>query len=135
LDTSEEDLGEARPPTGSLYDRVGGESWFVALVVNFYGRVENDPVLRPLYPEDLANPRKHLTEFLVQRFGGPNTYSATRGHPRLRMRHSPFAIGMRERDAWIDNMTRALHASGLGARDVEPMLQYFEETATMLVNR
>jgi hemoglobin len=123
------------PPTGSFYERVGGEAWFVALVERFYDRVEEDPVLRPLYPEDLAQPRQHLTDFLVQRFGGPETYTAARGHPRLRMRHAPFAIGKRERDAWMVNMSTALHDSGLGDRDMESMRRYFEDTATMLVNR
>jgi hemoglobin len=114
---------------------VGGESWFATLVERFYDQVEEDPVLRPLYPEDLAEPRQHLTDFLVQRFGGPETYTAARGHPRLRMRHAPFAIGKRERDAWMVNMSTALHDSGLGESDMESMRRYFEDTATMLVNR
>jgi hemoglobin len=117
-----------------LYDRVGGETWFVALIERFYRLVEDDAVLRPLYPGDLDEPRRHLTEFLVQRFGGPEKYTATRGHPRLRMRHAPFSIGQRERDAWMANMTEALRASGLEAADHEAMLRYFEDAANMLVN-
>lgn len=133
--TPDQDPRGSQPPTGSFYDRVGGDAWFVALINRFYDLVEKDPVLRPLYPDDLVEPRKHLTAFLVQRFGGPDAYTETRGHPRLRMRHTPFAIGMRQRDAWMDNMTEALRASGLAASDLESMLQYFEDTATMLVNR
>ncbi len=114
---------------------MGGEAWFVALIARFYDLVEKDPVLRPLYPDDLSEPRRHLAEFLVQRFGGPETYTATRGHPRLRMRHAPFAIGIPEREAWMDHMTEALRAGDLGPVDMEAMLQYFADTATMLVNR
>ena len=128
-----EAVGEGTP--GSLFDRVGGEAWFGALVDRFYDRVEADPLLRPLYPADLVGPRRHLAMFLVQRFGGPGTYSETRGHPRLRIRHLPFAIGIRERDAWLANMTEALASGGLGGRDMASMLQYFEQAAAMLVNR
>jgi hemoglobin len=135
LVTGDHDPLESRPPTGSFYDRVGGEAWFLALIERFYDLVEKDPLLRPLYPDDLAEPRRHLAEFLVQRFGGPETYTATRGQPRLRMRHAPFAIGTPERDAWMEHMTEALRAGGLGAVDMEAMLRYFEDTATMLVNR
>jgi len=119
----------------TFYDRVGGEAWFVALIGHFYERVELDPLLRPLYPEDLAEPRRHLAAFLVQRFGGPQTYEATRGHPRLRRRHAPFAISQRERDAWISHMTAALEAAGLAPNDLGSMVEYFEEAAGMLVNQ
>ena len=78
----------------SMYERVGGRDWFVALVDRFYDEVERDPVLQPLYAgRDLTEARAHLTGFLVQYWGGPMTYSEERGHPRLRMRHVPFAIG------------------------------------------
>ena len=133
--TRDQDPGELRPLSGSFYDRVGGEAWFEALVERFYRLVEVNPVLRPLYPADLEPPRTHLTAFLIQRFGGPETFNATRGQPRLRMRHAPFGIGMRERDAWMHNMTEALSSSGLGAADMDAMLTYFEDAATMLVNR
>lgn len=130
----DDELRAPGPPQSSFYDRVGGEGWFVSLVERFYELVEADPVLRPLYPENLADSRTHLAAFLVQRFGGPEMYAATRGHPRLRMRHAPFAIGVRERDAWIENMTKALGASGLGVEDMESMILYFEDAATMMVN-
>ncbi|MHB8630964.1 MAG: globin domain-containing protein [Candidatus Limnocylindria bacterium] len=119
----------------SLYERVGGERWFTELVDRFYASVDKDPVLRPLYPEDLAGPKRRLTDFLVQRWGGPPKYTESRGHPRLRMRHFRFPIGQRERDAWLQDMTEALGASGLGGSDVDEMLQFFSGMATMVINR
>jgi hemoglobin len=119
----------------SLYERVGGESWFVELIDRFYDLVDNDPVLRPLYPEDLTGPRQRLTDFLIQRWGGPPKYTATRGHPRLRMRHFPFPIGTTERDAWVRDMEAALLPSGLDERDTDEMLGFFANTATMVINR
>src|SRR5262245_3895947 len=101
----------------TLYERVGGESFFVALVDHFYAAVGRDPRLRPLSPTDLAPPRQHLALFLMQYWGGPRTYSATRGHPRLRMRHFRFAIGAAERDAWLRHMSAAVDASEAPAPD------------------
>src|SRR6478752_5917471 len=87
--------------------------FFETLVSRFYDGVEGDPVLRPIYPEaDLAGARHRLTLFLAQYWGGPTTYDAERGHPRLRMRHAPFAIGPAERDAWLAHMNAAIAASG-----------------------
>jgi hemoglobin len=84
----------------TLYERVGGTPWFTDLVDRFYRGVEADPVLRPLYPDDLQGPRERLAGFLVQYWGGPTDYSDKRGHPRLRMRHFPFAIGPAQAKAW-----------------------------------
>ena len=119
----------------SVYEAVGGTSFFVALVERFYRRVETDPVLRPLYPgDDLTAAREHLTAFLVQYWGGPTTYSDERGHPRLRMRHARFAIGPTERDAWY----RAMAASVVEAEvelDLERrFLEYFTMAADHLLN-
>ncbi len=73
----------------SFYDEVGGHDTFVRLVDVFYSGVADDPVLRPMYPEeDLGPARERLTLFLEQYWGGPTTYSQERGHPRLRMRHA-----------------------------------------------
>jgi hemoglobin len=118
----------------SLYERVGGNEWFVGLVKRFYDAVENDPVLRPMFPADLTGPRKRLTMFLAQYFGGPPDYNASRGHPRLRMRHFRFTISAVERDAWVALMTEAVRAGGLAPSDEEEMLGYFASTATMLMN-
>jgi hemoglobin len=94
----------------SLYDRVGGSAFFEQLVGAFYDGVAKDPVLLQLYPEapDLSGARRRLTMFLVQYWGGPTTYSAERGHPRLRLRHLRFPIGKAERDAWLRHMTDAV---------------------------
>lgn len=93
----------------SLYDRVGGMTFFEALVAGFYRRVSTDDVLRPLYPErDLAPAQRRLTLFLAQYWGGPRTYEQERGHPRLRMRHVPFAIDGVARDRWLLHMRASL---------------------------
>jgi hemoglobin len=121
--------------TSTMYERAGGRAWFVALVDRFYDAVAGDPVLRPLYREDLSQARAHLAGFLVQYWGGPDDYSAERGHPRLRQRHVPFAIGPAERDAWFGHMSDAVRAGGLSPEDEAEMIAYFDSAATFLVNR
>jgi hemoglobin len=119
----------------TIYEAAGGAETFERIVERFYEGVEDDPVLRPLYPTDLAESKRHLALFLMQYFGGPSTYSQERGHPRLRMRHVPFAIGQAERDAWIRHMGAAVDAERLpeGVRDV--LLDYFDRAATFMINR
>jgi hemoglobin len=124
--------GEA---AATLYDRVGGTAWFKQLTARFYAGVAADAVLRPLYPDDLAAAEARLCGFLIQYWGGPADYSNQRGHPRLRMRHQPFAIGLPEREAWYRNMAAAVKAGGLGADDELAMLQYFAGASLQLVNR
>ena len=94
----------------SLYDAAGGMAFFERRVDRFYAGVAADPVLMAVYPDpdDLAGARHRLTLFLAQYWGGPRTYDAERGHPRLRMRHAPFAIGLAERDAWLAHMGEAI---------------------------
>ena len=96
--------------TGTVYEAAGGMAFFERLVDRFYEGVAADPPLLALYPEpeDLSSARRHLTLFLVQYWGGPTTYSDERGHPRLRMRHAPFAIGPDARDRWLRHMREAL---------------------------
>jgi len=121
-----------------MYARVGGDKFFDALTRRFYDAVDSDPVLRPLYPEDhegLEAARRHLRDFLIQFWGGPSTYSDERGHPRLRMRHAPFTIGQAERDRWVQLMTAAVRAGGLGPLDEQQMLSYFSGAATQLINQ
>ncbi len=118
----------------TLYERVGGTPWFVSLVDRFYQGVEADPILRPLYPEDLKAPREHLTAFLVQYWGGPADHSAQRGHPRLRMRHFPFIIRAAERDAWFRHMEAAVAQASASPDDEAALLTYFRDTANFLVN-
>jgi hemoglobin len=93
----------------TLYDRAGGMAFFEALVARFYAGVAGDPDLRALYPEaDLRAAQRRLTLFLAQYWGGPRTYEEERGHPRLRMRHVPFAIDAEQRDRWLLHMRDAL---------------------------
>lgn len=120
----------------SLYELVGGEQAFRLLVRRFYEGVGSDPLLRPLYPEeDLSGATERLTLFLMQYWGGPDTYSAQRGHPRLRMRHQPFAIGPAERDAWLRHMTAALGSLDLAPQAHKALLDYFETASTAMINR
>jgi hemoglobin len=123
---------------GALFDRVGGGSFFVDLVDRFYLGVAGDPLLRPLYPDDLSEPSAHLALFLMQYWGGPGTYSEQRGHPRLRMRHSPFIIGSAERDAWLRHMNDALGELQAEARisdeDADELRAYLDMAANTLVN-
>ena len=118
-----------------MYERVGGDAFFRVLVDRFYAGVEADPVLRPLYPDDLEGPKEHLRLFLVQYWGGPRAYQEQRGHPRLRMRHAPFAIGLGERDAWLRLMLSALSEAGLDEEDEAEMAEYFRSSATQLINQ
>lgn len=123
-------------PVESLYERVGGQPFFDALVASFYDGVIHDPVLRPMYPDDdLAGARRRLALFLAQYWGGPTTYSEERGHPRLRMRHAPFPVDAAARAAWLEHMTAAVLASGADADDQVALLGYFRMAADHLRNR
>jgi hemoglobin len=120
----------------TLYDLVGGEETFRRLVARFYAGVATDPVLRPLYPgADLADAEDRLGLFLMQYWGGPRSYSERRGHPRLRMRHAPFAIGERERLAWLARMREALDSLHLPAEQAQTLWTYLETAAFSLQNR
>ena len=115
-------------PAPSVHDLVGGEPFFTHLVDRFYEGVATDPVLLSLHPEqpDLAPARHRLTLFLVQYWGGPGTYSEERGHPRLRMRHAPFAIGILQRDRWLAHMSAALDAVAPGIpQDARAQLDHY----------
>jgi hemoglobin len=128
-------MTEARPDT-SFYELAGGEAMFHRLVARFYAGVATDPVLRAVYPEqDLGPAEERLRLFLVQYWGGPRTYSEQRGHPRLRMRHAPFAIGERERRAWLARMREALDSLQLPADQAATLWDYLEAAAFSLQNR
>jgi hemoglobin len=119
-----------------VYDLAGGEKTFKLLVERFYARVAEDPVLRSVYPEqDLSGATERLTLFLIQYWGGPATYSERRGHPRLRLRHQPFAIGQRERDAWLSHMTAAVESLELAPAVRKALLDYFETASTAMINQ
>ena len=118
----------------SLYERLGGMEFFEALTEEFYARVAEDEVLRPLYPDELEEPKRHLCLFLAQFWGGPRIYDEQRGSPRLRARHAPFTIGVDERDHWLAHMKDAVAASAVRGVEREQLLTYFEAAASHLVN-
>jgi hemoglobin len=124
---------EASPE--AVLDGLGGEPGVRRLVEVFYAGVADDPLLRPLYPEeDLSGAVDRLTWFLLQYWGGPPVYAQQRGHPRLRMRHAPFTLGRAERDAWLAHMRAAVDAAEL-APDVEAALWgYLARAADALRN-
>lgn len=120
----------------TVFEAAGGEEAFRRLVGYFYERVAIDPVLRPLYPgEDLAPAAERLSLFLIQYWGGPATYTERHGHPRLRMRHVPFAIGHDEREAWFRNMTAAVMKMQFEPSVTEALLEYFEIASKAMINR
>jgi hemoglobin len=122
-------------PHGTFYDAVGGEPTFRAIVARFFEQVPQDEVLREVYPlDDLQGAEERLRLFLMQYWGGPTTYSDERGHPRLRMRHAPFRIALRERDAWLAAMRVAVDEARLADGHRVELLAYFESTATHMIN-
>jgi hemoglobin len=120
----------------TFFEAVGGEETFRRLVHRFYAGVAEDPVLRPLYPEeDLGPAEERLRLFLIQYWGGPRTYGERRGHPRLRMRHAPFPIGGPERDAWLAHMRDAVDSLEL-PEPLEKMLwDYLVMAANSMINK
>jgi len=122
-------------PAATFYEAFGGEETFRRLVRRFYQGVAADPVLRPLYPEaDLSGAEQRLRMFLEQYWGGPRSYSDQRGHPRLRMRHAPFRIGLAERDAWLRHMRESLDELDLDADADRLLWDYLQMAAHSLVN-
>jgi hemoglobin len=118
-----------------VYERIG-EDGFARLVRAFYAQVPTDEVLGPMYPaDDLAGAEARLRDFLVGRFGGPPRYVEQRGHPRLRMRHMPFAIDQRARDRWMTLMERALQDAQLPPEVADLMHQFLDQVATFMINR
>ena len=120
----------------TLYERAGGTVFFESLVARFYAGVATDQILRPVYPEaDLAPAQHRLTLFLIQYWGGPTTYDAERGHPRLRMRHAPFAIGPVERDRWLHHMRAAIAELSPPSEVAEALERYIATAAEAMRNR
>ena len=120
----------------ALYDQVGGHAFFERLVENFYAEIEHDELLRPMYPEDLSDSKRHFEMFLEQYWGGPRNYSEVRGHPRLRMRHAPFRINREARDAWLAAMSTALESerAGLSDEQFNELHDYFDMAAHQMRN-
>ncbi|MDN4475894.1 globin [Demequina sp. SYSU T00192] len=127
--------GPAQEQGQSFFEAVGGHATFDAIVRAFYEGVAADPVLRPMYPEDdMEGAVSRLTLFLEQYWGGPTTYSETRGHPRLRMRHMPFKVNPDARDRWIAHMREAVARQNLAPLHAVTLMDYLERAAHSMVN-
>jgi hemoglobin len=124
------------PVGGSFWAAVGGRATFEKLVRAFYAGVADDPVLLPMYPEqpDLEGAIQRLTGFLEQYWGGPGTYSEQRGHPRLRMRHLPFAVTPEARDRWLLHMRAAVDTLELSPLHESMLWDDLERAAHAMVN-
>jgi hemoglobin len=118
-----------------IYSVIGDEG-FRSLVAGFYRQIPSDDILGPLYPaDDLEGAEERLRDFLLFRFGGPAHYLERRGHPRLRMRHAPFPVTQAARDRWVRLMDRALAESSIPLEAQQILRNFFQNTATFLINR
>lgn len=118
-----------------LYDLLGGAK-IAAVVAGFYRRVPADPILAPLYPaHDLAGAEERLRDFLLYRLGGPPDYLRKRGHPRLRMRHAPFAIDQAARDRWLELMQASMRENEVPEALAVHLTAFLGDIATFLINR
>jgi hemoglobin len=112
-----------------------GESGFERLVASFYRRIPQDDILGPMYgDEDLPGAEQRLRDFLIYRFGGPPRYIQERGHPRLRMRHVRFVIGIAARNRWLELMNNAVDEAMLPPDAANVLRNFFDSTATFLIN-
>jgi hemoglobin len=119
----------------TFYDEIGGMETFETIVSVFYAGVATDPVLRPLYPEqDLGPAEVRFRLFLAQYWGGPTTYSDERGHPRLRMRHAPFAVTPEAKDRWLVHFRAGLDAADLTPEQDQRFWEYVTHAAQFMVN-
>ncbi len=122
-------------PVGHLYGLVG-EAGIADVTRRFNEKVRVDDVIGPMYPPDeWEAAERRLRMFLVERFGGPPQFSTERGHPRLRMRHAPFAITPAGAERWIELMSAAVNEAALPAAFGEAALPFLAQVATFLVNR
>jgi hemoglobin len=118
-----------------VYSMIGTEG-FTRLVAAFYRRVPQDDLLGPMYPTtDLLGAEQRLRDFLIGRFGGPQTYIEQRGHPRLRARHSPFHINQAARDRWMRLMNSAIEEAALSAEAEQVLRKFLDEMATFMINQ
>lgn len=123
------------PHPQDLFHRIGGSETFDRLVRRFYEGVQGDEVLWPMYPEhDLDGAIWRLSSFLQQYFGGPTNYSDARGHPRLRMRHAPFAVNPDARERWLSHMRKAVDDLALAPLDEAQLWDYLDRAAHSMVN-
>ena len=128
-------MSDQQPDETTFYDLVGGEEAFHRLVARFYAGVADDAALRALYPEqDLGPAEDRLRMFLEQYWGGPTTYSEQRGHPRLRMRHAPYAVTPAARDKWLEHMRAGVDELHLDPEVDDRLWSYLVSAAHSLVN-
>jgi hemoglobin len=122
-------------PDDTIFNLIG-EHGFTRLIAAFYRQVPDDDILGPMYPaDDLTGAEKRLRDFRIFRFGGPPRYITERGHPRLRMRHAPFAITPAARDRWMHLMENALAEVHLPEEAERALREFFDEGATFMINR
>lgn len=122
-------------PQDQVYNTIGEEG-FQRLVAAFYEGVKRDDILGPMYPaDDWEGSEKRLRDFLVFRFGGPQRYIEERGHPRLRIRHFPFAIDEAARDRWLLLMDRAFEQARIDPAAEQTLREFFRSTASFMINR
>jgi hemoglobin len=122
----------------SLYEMLGGETGLRSLVDRFYDLMDSSPeaaTIRAFHANSLKQSREKLFMFLSGWSGGPQLYVERFGHPRLRMRHMPFAIGTVERDQWLWCMNKALDESQLDPRVIEYLKVRFAEVADFMRNQ
>lgn len=127
----------AEVQTLSYYQRLGGEAGVRRLVDRFYDLMDTLPeaaAIRAMHPVDLAGSRDKLFMFLSGWLGGPPLYMQKHGHPRLRARHLPFAIGEAEGRAWMSCMERALSEFDLDTMLREQLLHSLRQTANHMRN-
>jgi hemoglobin len=118
-----------------VYSAIGAEG-FKRLVAAFYQQVPQDEILGPMYTmRDLPGAEQRLRDFLIGRFGGPQTYIEQRGHPRLRARHSPFSIDHTVRDRWMRLMDNALGEAALPVEAESVLRKFFNEMSTFMINQ
>ncbi len=119
----------------TYYEEIGGFETFRRIVARFYAGVATDELLRPLYPEeDLGPAEERFLLFLVQYWGGPTTYGDTRGHPRLRMRHAPFAVTPAAAERWLVHFRAGLDEVALTPEQDAKFWDYVTHAAQFMVN-
>ena len=130
-----DDYTSTRMDDQDIYATIGEEG-FTRLIAAFYRQVPTDYILAQMYPaDDLAGAEQRLRDFLVGRFGGPQRYIEQRGHPRLRMRHMPFAVNIAARERWLQLMGNALEEANLPAEVDMFLREFFDGVSAMLINR
>ena len=127
-------MTSASESPATLHQLVGGDQFFTDLVDHFYDGIEDDEVLADMYPDDTTDSRRHLAGFLSQYWGGPQAYSEERGHPRLRMRHTPFRIDASAAEAWLARMRSALDQMDMTPEAEAAIWEHFARSAEFLRN-